>query len=315
MTKLAPSVKQTGTIPVNIFRKRDRATWGLGGAIYFGSPIEDIRKKIAAGADVNGDYSNSVFRKSFLGWAAAHGRQDVVRVLLENGAKTEPEGLSVPLIDAISNRHAECAEALINAGADADARRETGNPPLLVAVGNGMGDTVRQLLEKGADVNVQSSSGNTALHIAAEKGYANIVALLIEKGADPKMTNGNLNTPADVAEREYPGLAAMIRGKSGEPRKPTLESALEWQLLTPNEIARVSVRDKIGYRITEIFNFSARTYAHIASNLESKAESQALKSFAEIDGELIETAHAELLRQGGKAGASSLKKKLPAPGV
>lgn len=56
------------------------------------------------------------------------------------------------------------------------------------AVLSGDHETVRALLQSGADVNARDRYGQTALMLAAHRGHAAIVDVLIEHGADLDVT-------------------------------------------------------------------------------------------------------------------------------
>ena len=60
--------------------------------------------------------------------------------------------------------------------------------PLWAAVRNGDAKAVKALLDKGADVNAKNEIGITALWIAASKGQPDIVTVLLEHGADLELT-------------------------------------------------------------------------------------------------------------------------------
>ena len=304
---------------MSIFRKQDRRNWGLWSSLYYwGSSVADVEKKIAAGGDVNAVYKGDYESHTMLRWAAAHNDTDIIRLLLAKGADPNagPDADS-SLFESINRRNIDALRALLDAGAKVDVKGYNDETPLIAATKAGLGEFVKLLVERGADVNAQLKDGNTALHLAAAQGYANLATYLIEKGANPALTNGNFNTPADVAEKEYPGLAALIREKTpGVAPKPA-EIDPGWRLVSEREIAHVAVKEPIGYRVTEIFNFAARTYTHIAANLDSKAESQSVKAFSELDtSETVDKAYAELVRLGGRADyADAGKKKLQAPGL
>jgi ankyrin repeat protein len=74
--------------------------------------------------------------------------------------------------------------ALAPAAAAQDAAKQQLNDQLYEAVRRGDAAEVKALLDKGADVNAKFRYGATALFKAAERGHAEIVKLLLERGAD-----------------------------------------------------------------------------------------------------------------------------------
>ena len=165
---------------------------------------------------------------------------------------------------------------------------------------------VNALLEAGADVNMKRYDGYTPLHLAAQRGKSNIIRALIAEGADIAATDQHMNTAADLAEKEYPRVADMIRGfvpaeeKLLEPVAKAEAGHTDWSLTGAEEIACVSVKATIGYRLTEIFNFRARIYTRIAHNLASGAESQSVRFFDEFTNRFaIDDAQRSFLALGG----------------
>jgi ankyrin repeat protein len=303
---------------VSLFSKQGRRDRNLWASIYYsGHTADDVQKKIEAGGNVNAVHKDEYYSRTMLLWAIDRNSAEIIRLLLDKGADpNQGAPHDAPLMATVVRRNLEAVRALLDAGAEVDVKAYGDETPLIAAAKCGLDDIVKILVERGADVNAQLRGGNTALHLAAEQGHANIVLYLMEKGANPATTNGNLNTAADLAEKSYPGLASQIREKaqSGQPKPSKPDPG--WRLVTGDEVAHVAIKETVGYRITEIFNFSARTYTHIASNLETKTESQSVKAFSELDNaEFIDKAYHELVRLGGKAEYGDIvKKKLQAPG-
>ena len=66
----------------------------------------------------------------------------------------------------------------------ARSRNPMQNTPLHAAAAGRSKDAVRALLEHGADVNARQEGGWTALHAASQNGDVEMVRLLIAGGAD-----------------------------------------------------------------------------------------------------------------------------------
>lgn len=89
---------------------------------------------------------------TLLGEAVAHGRRDVVALLLDRGAALDGGG---------------------------------GPSPLVHATELGREDIVELLLARGASPNVRSWHGGTALHVAARRAYRGLYDRLVAAGGDP----------------------------------------------------------------------------------------------------------------------------------
>jgi ankyrin repeat protein len=106
--------------------------------------------------------------------------------------------------------HAECANSLIEAGADVTARSTNPmqNMPLHAAAAGRKIDVVRLLLEKGAPVNAQQHGGWTALHAAAQNGDTEMAEVLIGAGANVTVRADNQQGAWDLAVLK--GHQAMV---------------------------------------------------------------------------------------------------------
>lgn len=144
-------------------------------------------KRVGALVDVDRSLADSVARDGYtpLGLAAFFKRRDVVKALLDRGAKP-----SAP-------------------------SRDQGFTPLHSAVATDAagseGDIVRLLLDAGADPNAKSHEGGTPLHSAAFTGDIEIAELLLAYGADPNATDPKSLTPLDIArDRRNVEVAALL---------------------------------------------------------------------------------------------------------
>jgi len=124
-------------------------------------------------------------KRSPLVQAAANGHGDVVRLLLEHGAKMQPggAGTEAAITAAVAGRHMDVVRLLLDRGAAIEARNGSYSTPLLEASGGSEIEMARLLIARGAQVNVRNKYKETPLIAAAYAGDAEIAALLLEHGA------------------------------------------------------------------------------------------------------------------------------------
>jgi uncharacterized protein len=167
--------------------------------------------------------------------ATYHGKQDLVRLLLDRGARPtffeacalgldadvrrelrdNPSAVRqvahdgwTPLHLAAFFGHRESAEALLDAGADVlvVSRNGEGNLAINAAAAAPRAErrpaVVRLLISRGSPVDGRGSpSGHTPLHEAAFNGDVARVRLLLENGADQRLRSGDGLTALEIAER------------------------------------------------------------------------------------------------------------------
>ncbi len=202
---------------------------------------------------------------------------------------------------------------LIEHGANTNAKTHSGHSALMEAARDGSTLIVQLLLDNGADIDARQDDGKTALHHAAERGRAATIRLLLDRGANPMAVDNKMNTAADVAEKEHPRVADLIRGKQPVDFRKLAEPVEGWHLTAKDEVSAVTEKAAIGYRLTEIFNFGAGTYTRIAHNIKTGAESQSLRFMDEFPNRAaLDAAREMLVKLGGEA-APDGHAKLPKP--
>jgi O-Glycosyl hydrolase len=112
--------------------------------------------------------------------------------------------------------------ALIEAGAEVDAKDANGRTPLHWAAWQGfMGhilfirhEAVQELINRGAKVDATDALGRTPLHYAAEMGYERIVAALLLAGANPNARDAKGDTPESLTRKNaLGGIVDLLTGK------------------------------------------------------------------------------------------------------
>ncbi|MGD8378846.1 MAG: ankyrin repeat domain-containing protein [Gammaproteobacteria bacterium] len=114
--------------------------------------------------------------------AAFFGRAKAVDCLLAHGADSRAVADNPmrvqPLHCAVAGASLECAELLLDAGANPDARQHGGYTPLMGAAAGGHVEIAELLLDYQADAGLEDDQGRTARDIAQAENQATVVALL-----------------------------------------------------------------------------------------------------------------------------------------
>lgn len=132
--------------------------------------------------EYGGIIEDKVLKKASLYMAAAQGKEDLVRLLLDKGANPNTRnelGMS-PLHVATQKGHLSVVHLLLDNGADVNAKtpHPTEMTPLHLASHHGHKDVVELLLSRGADNNSRDFTGWKALHYAVVAGHEGIACLL-----------------------------------------------------------------------------------------------------------------------------------------
>ena len=117
--------------------------------------------------------------------AAENGHEEVVQLLLENGArigKKDAHG-STPLHLAAQNGHLDTSLALLASGADGRKGDQFWCQPLHLAANNGHLDVVHFLLQEDAENEPKDKIKQTPLHHAANNGQPEVIQFLLQNGA------------------------------------------------------------------------------------------------------------------------------------
>jgi ankyrin repeat protein len=117
-----------------------------------------------------------------VGLAAYFGHPSTVRLLLARGADVHATARNTmkvqPLHAAVAGRNADAVAALLERGADPNARQQAGYTPLMGAAAAGRDDLAELLLARGADPALVNDEGKSAAVIAQEHGHAALAARL-----------------------------------------------------------------------------------------------------------------------------------------
>lgn len=128
----------------------NRHRWELSRAASDGD-MATVRRLVTAGVDMDTapqDWESHEYGLPALTTAALAGHENVVRYLLDHGAKVNRKGISNPLIAACWRRHFAVAKLLLEHGADPNIKGE--GTPLYAAEGTDQKELADLLRQYGA---------------------------------------------------------------------------------------------------------------------------------------------------------------------
>jgi hypothetical protein len=221
--------------------------------------------------------------------AAARGRVDEIKSLLEAGADIEGKGGFFSLEQT----------------------------PLACAAWAGKTEAVRFLLEKGANPEPRDMSGDTALWYAVSNGHNETVVALMEGGADPRTrcNAGERSSPLELARyRKNDALVAILEKEiaARNENDKRARAKAEQDKLDREKAAREAERSKnkdvviyfqeLGDRtIEEIYNFAAlERVTFVRKGEEGPVEAVTRQDFADLsEKSSLRKAFEEHVRRGG----------------
>jgi ankyrin repeat protein len=176
----------------------------------FEDNLEELTRLIAE-TDVN--VSDEATDTTALDHAVGNGNREIMQLLLSRGAKVTG-GPSPILMRLDDDATSDLVWDLINAGAEVNAKTETGETPLMSAAYEQNGEILKTLLDAGADVDSKNEDGQTALMMAAEHGKLQNVRALVLAGADINQIDGEGKNALMLAiENEHRTVIRFLRSK------------------------------------------------------------------------------------------------------
>lgn len=188
-----------------------------------GPPQKPLHKQLAL--------ARSKVGAGALHYAAGAGALPETIQLLVHASKAQLSAASLkggmPLHWAASIRenHVATLEALVQAGADLNAKDENGLTPLLLAAAAGNDAHAKYLVRQGADIALEFPGQITIFHMAADCNLVSTLAELLERYPESKLIhqpNSRGETPIDLAVQEgHVGCVMLLTGEGDETKAKT----------------------------------------------------------------------------------------------
>ena len=147
------------------------------------------------------------------------------------------------------------------------------NRQLLDACDNGNMDVAMALVDRGADVNARDVDESTPLHTACDKGHMEVAMALVDRGADVDARDVNQSTPLHYASIKGDSeivinlLGAPELGGNSKKKKKLAVFDIDMQQYYDYLISQETFQDSI-----DCYSFKVR----MKENLEKKKEEQIL---------------------------------------
>jgi ankyrin repeat protein len=212
--------------------------------------------------DVNARDSERNGRNTPLHLAAARGNNEIVRLLLANGAELDArkeKGIT-PLMEAIFAHHEKTASILLDAKANANIVDETGRTALGYAVLERQPEIIQKLIQAKADPN--KGELDRPIFWAIKYADTNAANLLLQAGADPNLPGKNSDS--------------LVGFSSSAANRP-LEFALWYQAPLQTEMVKLLLRFKaapnaIGFNGEPLIFLSLRYATNLQTLLAAGAD-------------------------------------------
>jgi ankyrin repeat protein len=202
--------------------KIDTKCYGMKTALVIAAErrnLEMMEVLIQAGADLNAQFEN---QHTAAHLAADRDFTDVIKLLAKAGADMSAvcagEGYT-PLHIAAVHDHEKSVQALIDVGADINARDRDGQTPVHVAAHHGNHESIEILAKAKADLNAKCSFGLTAMRKAEIRSMNNAVEVLrfhTIKDEGQKSGLTALMSALTMGGPDAEGLARRLLDEAGE---------------------------------------------------------------------------------------------------
>lgn len=173
-------------------------------------------------------------------------------------AQDAKQALNEQLYEAARKGDAAEVKALLDKGADVNAKFRYGATALFKAAERGNTEAVKVLIERGADVNVKDTFyGATALSWALQKGHTGVILAILSKSAEEAgdvlltgVSSGNAElVSAALATGKVPAetlTAALVQASSDEKKAAIVELLKKGGAQPPPSVDAATLQSYVG---------------------------------------------------------------------
>ncbi|KAF7118130.1 hypothetical protein CNMCM5793_007523 [Aspergillus hiratsukae] len=170
---------------------------------------------VEAGVDVN--TANCSDRPPLVA-AATYGYEEVVRLLIDAGAKANyKDGCleHTALCSAAERGHLAVVQLLVDRGADLNYIGKNGMTPLGNSARHGHRDIVEFLLKRGAELD--TSNDHAPLWMASASGHIDVASLLLTAGAKKDLIIGGRTALGSAIKISHTALVQLLLSRGADP--------------------------------------------------------------------------------------------------
>ena len=205
--------------------------------------LETARYLLDKGADLKATNNNGF---QALLYAVIGGNVELVQMLIDRkvdvNQKTDDQGIT-PLFSAASFGRDEIFRLLIDNGAKINIKDIHGATPLSWALNPFSIEEARLLIEKGADVKARDDFGQTPLHQVAGRGTISVAQLLLDHGADINAVDINGWVPLTNACWAGPEIVKFLILNGAEVNPPEYKDTTTNCFVAPTTPLHLAARD------------------------------------------------------------------------
>jgi uncharacterized protein len=170
--------------------------------------------------------------------SARNDDKDSVAALVQQGAdvNAREEDGTTALAWAANHSNVGIAELLLSKGANPNLTNGLGIGPLSLAITNGSSQIIQMLLGKGADPNVARENGETPLMTAARLGQAETIRLLLDRGADAKARDKKFGQTALMWAAGHPAAVRLLIEHGADVHTVTTAWDVKYTIYAPTTV-------------------------------------------------------------------------------